>query len=184
VRVLITLHGTLTVDDLRKVLYYGMFRRPQAVGTVVMVSLVLVSLASMIWLVPGSNAISIGLNASPFVVLLLFWCLAMIVMPLRSAKKRFANEKVWSEPGAYAFLPEEIRINRPSASSVMNWNVVTEVRETRSLFLLQLGSNSSIPIPKRFFSSADEVDAWKNLVLSRVASQRAIAPRGIAARWC
>jgi hypothetical protein len=181
---LVTLHGTLTVDDLRRVLYYGVFRRPQTVGTVVMFALALVSLAAMVLLVPGSSAISIALYASPFVVLLLFWCLPMAVMPFRSAKKRFANETVWSEPGDYAFDPEAIRINRPSAPSALTWNVIKEVRETRSLFLLQLGNNSSIPIPKRFFTNAAEVDAWKNLVLSRVTSQRAISPRGIAARWC
>lgn len=181
---MVTLHGTLTVDDLRRVLYYGMFRRPQAIGTVVLFALVLVSIAAMVLLVPGSNAISIALNASPFVVLLLFWCFFMLVMPFRSANRQFAQETVWSEPGDYAFDPELIRINRPSASSAMDWSAITEVRETRSLFLLQLGSNASIPIPKRFFGNAAEVDAWKRLVLSRVTSQRAIAPRGIAARWC
>jgi hypothetical protein len=181
---LVTLHGTLTVDDLRRVLYYGMFRRPQAIGTVVMFSLALVSLVVLVLLAPDSSAIRIALYAFPFVVLLFFWCLSMVVLPSRSAKKRFANEKVWSEPGDYAFEPEEIRINRPSGPSAMKWNAITEVRETRSLFLLQLGSNSSIPIPKRFFTSAAEMDAWKQLVLSRVTSQRAITPRGIAARWC
>ena len=180
---MVTLHGTLTVDDLRRVLYYGMFRRPQAVGTVVLFALALVSIAAMVLLVPG-NAIAIALNASPFVVLLFFWCLFMLVMPFRSANKRFAKETVWSEPGDYAFDPELIRINRPSASSAMDWSAITEVRETRSLFLLQLGNNASIPIPKRFFGNAAEVDAWKRLVLSRVTSQRAIAPHGLAARWC
>jgi hypothetical protein len=183
-RVLVTLHGTLTVDDLRRVLYYGMFRRPQTIGTVVMFSLALVSLAAMVWLVPASRAISIAVYASPFVFLQLSWCLSLVVLPFRAAKKRFADEKVWSEPGDYAFEPEEIRINRPSGPTAMKWNAITDVRETKSLFLLQIGNNSSIPVPKRFFTSAAEIDAWKQLVLSRVTRQRGISPRGVAARWC
>jgi hypothetical protein len=160
-----------------------MFRRPQAIGTVVLFLLVLVSIA-VVLVAPGSNSMSVALNASPFVALLFLWCFFMLAMPFRSANKRFAKETVWSEPGDYAFDPEQIRIDRPSSSSAMDWNVVTEVRETRSLFLLQLGEHASIPVPKRFFSGTAEVNAWKQLVLSRVKSQRAISPRGLAARWC
>jgi hypothetical protein len=161
-----------------------MFRRFQAIGTVVMFCLALVSLAVMFLLVPSSSAINIMGYASPFIVLILLWCLAMALMPIRAARKRFANEKAWSEPGDYAFAPEEIRVTRPSESNVLQWNAITGVRETKSLFLLQLGNNSSIPIPKRFFASAADVDTWKHLVLSRVTSQQAISPRGLAARWC
>lgn len=181
---MVTLRGTLTVDDLRRFLRYGMFQRPQAIGTAVLFLLALGSIVVMVWLVPGSNAISIALNASPFVVLFLFWCLAMVATPFRSARKRFANEKGLSEPTTYVFLPEEVRITSPSSSSVLKWNVITEVRETKSFFLLQLGKNSAIPLPKRFFTNAAEVDAWKQLVLSQVRSQRAISQRGVVAPWC
>jgi YcxB-like protein len=176
---LVTLHGTLTVDDLRRVHYYGMLNGPQAVGPVVLFLLAVGSIAAMVRWAPGFNTISIVLNASPIVVLFLFWCMAIVLMPLRSAKKAFRNE-----PGTYAFLPEEIRISHPSACSVLKWNVVTEVRETRSLFLLQLGKRSAIPVPKRFFASLAEIDAWKQLVLSAVVSQRVISQRGIVGRWC
>jgi hypothetical protein len=178
------MRGTLTLDDLRRVLFYGVFRRPQAIGTLVLASFVLISIVLMVLIVPGGNAVSIALRSSPFVVLLGFWCFFMVAIPFRSAKKRFVGETVWQEPAEYSFDPEQIRVNRPNASSAMNWNVVTEVRETRSLFLLQLGSSSSIPLPKRFFASEAEIGAWKQLVLSRVPSQRAISPHGLAARWC
>lgn len=181
---MVTLHGTFTVGDLRRFLYYGMFQRAQAIGTVVLFLLALVSIAVMVWFVPGSNIIGIAFNASPFVAVFLFWCLAMVVMPFRSAKKRFACEKHLSEPSTYVFAPEEVSITSPSNSAVVKWIAITEVRETKSLFLLQLGKNSAIPVPKRFFASAAEVDAWKQLVMSQVKSQRAISMRGVVAPWC
>jgi hypothetical protein len=177
----ITLHGALSVQDLRRIFFFGMFRKPfwivfGGVGLLALIALAVAAAAS-------SNGISILLNASPFVILLLFWFVAMAVLPGWSAARRFKTEKHWREPATYEFQPEEIRIARPSQSSVMKWALVTGVRETKSLFLIELGE-AAIPLPKRFFANAGQVEEWKRLVLSQVSSQKEIGVKGLAARWC
>jgi hypothetical protein len=159
-----------------------MFRKPfwivfGGVGLLALIALAVAALAD------NANSISILLNASPFVILLLFWFAAMAVLPRWSAAKRFRTEKQWREPATYEFQLEEIRIIRPSESNVMKWALVTAVRETKNLFLIEVGQ-AAIPLPKRFFADAGQVEEWKLLVLSQVKSQKEIGLKGLAARLC
>jgi hypothetical protein len=178
----ITLHGELNVRDLRRLFYFGMFCKPFWIVFLAVVLLTPIALA-VVALSGGASRISILLNASPFVILFVFWIGTMAVMPRRSAAKRFKTERYWREPATYEFQQEAIRIVRPSESSVMKWTLVTAVRETRSLFLIEIGE-TAIPLPKRFFADAGQAEEWKTLVLSQVKSQKQIGVKGLAARCC
>ena len=124
-------------------------------------------------LFPGARAVNILLNASPMAAVVLFWCGALAVQPLRQARKLLREQKGWGEPREYVFLPEEIRISHSRESVVMKWSVVTGLTESRSLFLLQLGKGSAIPVPKRFFAGPGEMDAWTQLARSRIGAVEA-----------
>jgi hypothetical protein len=182
----ITVNGALTVGDLQRTSYFGILRRFRVVALLLVVALVIIGLLAVASFsgggdsgVPGS---SILLNAIPFLVLCALWIVLVLAIPYRTAKKRFSTEVAWREPVTYSFSAEGIQAARPSASSSIKWNLVTEAIETRTLFLLYLGRVSIVVVPKRFFNGQAEMDAFKELV--RAQATKAISGGGIVGRYC
>src|SRR5207302_2900728 len=111
-----------------------------------------------------------------FLVVIVGWA------PYRMAKKQFASEVIWREPATYTFQESGIQVHRPSASSDLKWTVITEVLETRTLFLLHIGKRSAIVLPKRVFTDAAQIQSWKQLLQSQLAS--GVIDGGLLGRWC
>ena len=177
---MITLQGTRLLVDFQRTEYFVWFRRlwPQAL---LLAFFLLVFTAAVVGYVQGQHDNLV--TATPFVVLFLLWAASGVLGPLRAAKRKFVGLKWLGEATTFTFEAEGIRMASASFSSETRWSVVKEVCETKSLFLLRSGEQSAITLPKRFFASAAEIDAWKELVQAQMKCRR-IAVRGIAARWC
>jgi hypothetical protein len=116
----------------------------------------------------------------PFGAVFLMWVGGQVTVPLSAAKSEVSG---YTEPATFTFGPQGARIASASVSSEMNWSGFREICGTKTLFLLHRSEDPAIVLPKRFFASAAQMQAWKELVASQT-NCRPIRPRGIAARWC
>jgi hypothetical protein len=62
------------------------------------------------------------------------------------------------------------------------WKAFLKARETGTLFVLYTGSNLANLIPKRFFHSAAELDAFRAWIAAGIAPKTLRAP-GFWAKW-
>lgn len=176
----ITLQGTRTLGDFQRAEYFTWFRRLWSQALMLAFFLLIFTAAFVAYVQGQHNSF---VNVIPFVVLFLLWAASGVVIPLQAAKRKLAGLKWLGEATTFTFEAEGIRMASASFSSETRWSVVKEVCETKSLFLLRSGEQSAITLPKRFFASAAEIDAWKELVQAQMKCRR-VAVRGIAARWC
>jgi hypothetical protein len=183
----VELHGTLGIAELKRFQYFHTLRRGWLIVVVVALVLILLLLFPQFALISSANpeydwraALT---NATPFIILLLFWALVIGVIPYRTARKQLAAQSYLREPITYVFTSETISGTGISASWSIVWNVLKRVQETESLFLLYHGPNIAVIVPKRFFQSPAEMERWCQLVLACIAPKRIEKP-GLIGRWC
>jgi len=169
----------VTIGDLTRFQYFHLYRRVWFVAIpllIVLISLSILSLMAMF--VPGETNGAITIAGF---ILTTFWCLVMVLLPYRSAKKSF-TARAFREPVSYSFTPEETRITSAIGSSQISWSAWTAVRETSTLYLLYYAPNLAMLVPKRFFADRSQIAEWEGLVESRIAPIRIWRP-GIAGQW-
>ena len=165
--------------------YFHTLRRswPIAVFAALVLILFVPLLALAVTANPENDWHAVLTNATPFILLLLFWIFMMGAMPYRNARKQLAGQSYLREPVTYVFNSETISGTGAGASSTFVWNHLKRVCETKSLFILYHGSNFGVIVPKRFFQNPAEMEKWRQLVLACVAPKRIESP-GIVGRWC
>ncbi len=182
---MIEVSGTLTRAEVMRMQYFHTLRRLWPV-VVLAVLLLLVTLPPFLFvLITASQSEwrSVLSNLGPFIFFLLMWVFLLTVSPYWNARKQFAAQSPLSEPVTYLFTPENLSAKGPSVSWTMTWGTLKHVRETKSLFVLYHHKKIAILVPKRFFHDDAEIRAWRQLVLSSVATKRIEAP-GLIGRWC
>ena len=179
------LHGTLDRSDLTRFQYFHTLRRTWPVAVFVALILILVLPLGALAMIanPDSDWRPVLTNALPFVLLLVFWLFLLGGMPFRNARKALTTQGYLREPITYTFTDETISGTGPSIRWSIAWNVMKRIRETRSLFLLYHAPNVAVILPKRFFQSSSEMDAWRQFVATYLDSKR-IDKLSFVARLC
>jgi len=185
---ILELHGALDRSDLLRAVYFGQLRRTWLAALFLVSPFLLAAAAIAVEnLLPESSAYRVTVSQGalrstvPFVFIFVVWCLVSALMPLRRVTRMSAKLN-FSEPCTMVFTAASVRHSSPSSSAEVRWSVITEVCETRSLFLLFIG-DSSILLPKRYFQSAEEMSAWRAITGAGIAPKK-IRPPGMVARWC
>ena len=179
------LHGVLGLGDLTRFQYFHALRRawPIAMFAALILIFVLPLGVLAMTLNPNSDWRTVFTNALPFVLLLALWLFLLGVMPYRYARKMLKAQGYLQEPITYTFTDETISGVGSSTHWSLAWNVMKRIRETKSLFLLYHAPNIAIIVPKRFFQSESEMEAWRQFVTRYLDSKR-IDKLGLVARMC
>ena len=132
---------------------------------------------------PDSGWRQVLTNALPFFALLVLWLLLLGAMPYRNARQALTAQTYVREPITYTLTDETISAAGPSVRWSLAWNVMKRMCETKSLFLLYHAPNLAVIVPKRFFQSASEMQAWRQFVSVHLDSKRIDKPNFVA-RLC
>jgi YcxB-like protein len=86
----------------------------------------------------------------------------LFVFPLLSAR-RVVTDKRLKGGVTYQLSKAGIYIENPIAKTDLSWSGIQEISELRSGFLLFISRSNAISLPKRCFSSSDDVTAVREL---------------------
>jgi hypothetical protein len=68
------------------------------------------------------------------------------------------------------FTEEKIILNTETAYEELRWSAIEKIRETKDHLFIFVSVNQAILIPKRIFSTEDELNLVKQLILSKTAT--------------
>ena len=177
----IELGGALSFSELLKFQYFNMLRRTWWIVALLIVFLALVSIAAIAVALMFHNT-DVAINAMPFYLLLVLWCLVYVYCPYAMARKLFKTSSLIRTQQMYRFSRRHIHTAGPDSSGEISWTALWAVRETRSMFCLYLNEYSALVIPKRFFGSSDDEAAWRQLVEKQVAPKKISSPNIVGRR--
>jgi hypothetical protein len=180
---IVEVSGTLTVSDLARFKYFHYFHQTWwiVLGSM-LILLAGVAMAAIVALIFHEYAVALN-NGTPFLLLLLLWCFAVIVLPYTAARKELKTRSAIHGQIVFTFTPKGMRCTTATTSSENDWGVLFRVCETQSAFFLYASAASGGIIPKRFFHSAVDQGAWRQLVEQAIAPKHIVKP-GFIARWC
>ena len=93
-------------------------------------------------------------------------------MPLRS-NRSFRQRKDLQRPVSFELTDAGLSVSTPDGHGVKPWSDYHRWKEGRHVFLLYLSDNMYQVFPKRFFTSIDEIDQFRNLVRQKVSGGEA-----------
>ncbi|HEY1423873.1 MAG TPA: YcxB family protein [Candidatus Acidoferrum sp.] len=98
------------------------------------------------------------------VVLLVFILLAILLFPYLRVHALFRKPSRLAETTRITFRPDKILFQTDNANSECKWTIFTRVYETRKIFAFSQGNIGGTYVPKRFFSSPDEVEQLRQMI--------------------
>ena len=111
-------------------------------------------------------------DSKPFPALILpAIVLVMIGSTYLSAKRNMASNKSLQENIQYTFSKNGIDAVAQSSSGHTSWNNFLNAYETKHNFLLFISRNQMYTIPKRCFRDADQIAAFKQMLVSHLGSK-------------
>ena len=177
----VELSGALTFRDLLKFQYAQCYSRTWWIVALMLLVSFLFVLLALVVLVMTSNFDLVRRNGTPFLLLFLFW-IWMAITPYRGAKRQMKTSIPLSSPIRHVFSLEGVEQSGASFSSQISSTDLWAVRETKSLYLLNLSASSALVLPKRFFQDAAQQNEWRAFMERRISPKR-IAKTGFLARW-
>jgi hypothetical protein len=175
------LQGTVGFGDLLRFQYFNILRRTWwFVLPLLLFLLVVTVIATVAALMFRST--EIASKGTPFLLLLLFWSGVFAYCPYLAARRLLKTSRVFGQHGVYRFSAETIHFSSADSSGDTSWRALWVVRETKSMFLLYLNEYSAYLLPKRFFSDANEQNAWRRLVEQRILPKVISKPGFIGGR--
>jgi hypothetical protein len=110
---------------------------------------------------------------STLINLLPLFALAMAVLflafalPFLSAKEDIKNPNLNGE-SLYSFTGEGVQGNGRNVRTSFTWQALTQARETKNAFLLYPSNDIAIILPKRCFSSQDDIATLRSLISEHI----------------
>jgi hypothetical protein len=171
------LKGTLTLADFARFHYFHWLRRIWLAVLIILISWVAIIAFLAALLTPD-----IDVDTRPVSILLPIWLCLVAATPFLAARRQFKRKECLHEPIIHVFTVEGINSSSSSVSSEVKWRIVQNVRETSRLFRLHYSSNQALIIPKRFFSSPEQIESWRRIVETSIAPRK-ISKSGFIGRW-
>lgn len=89
-----------------------------------------------------------------------------------AAKSLVRNTPALQGPTRWTFSDAGIRTDGPTAQSEVQWKSFTQIRETKRQFLLYPQNNIAYVVPKRCFSTVNEMVTFREMVRKRFPSAK------------
>jgi hypothetical protein len=91
--------------------------------------------------------------------------------------RAFVRHGETPSPIRYNFSQTGIDVNDAHSQAHHDWAAVSTAKQTANLFVLYLSGPSSLVLPKRCFTSAEEIASFQDLVKSKVIRNRPVHTR-------
>jgi len=176
------LRGTLTLSDLVRFQYFNFLRRTWWFVIVVMLILLAGVILAAVLAFVFHDYKTASTNGIPILLVFLFWCAALTVLPYAGARKQLRTNASIREPFVYTFSPEGIHFRNAFISGETSWNAFWRICETKSLFCLYPGAGAAWVLPKRFFKDDAEQNGWRRLVEEKIAPKKIMRPGFVGRR--
>jgi YcxB-like protein len=98
----------------------------------------------------------------PFALAMAILFLAF-ALPFLSAREAIKNPNLSGEL-LYSFTPDGVQAVGPTAKTSLNWRAFLNVHEAKDAFWLYLSTENAFILPKRCFSSENDIAAFRSLV--------------------
>ena len=146
----------------------------------VILLLLVISVLGFVWLPfaePRDRSGAIQLALIP-----LFWSALLVAPQPFAAKRQFNSQPYLKEPVSFHFDAAGMQSKSAAGGGEARWPAFHRVRELGSMFVLYTAPNLGSLLPKRFFQSAEELAAFRELVAAGIAPKKLARP-GIWSRW-
>jgi|GEM_PF-6620471 len=97
---------------------------------------------------------------------------SMFFAPGRAARRIFATSAMIGAPHRYTADDDRLTIDTPYSSSNFPWRVFYTYRLDDDVILLYLSAAQSLVLPRNFFASGDEWEAFRTLLRAHVRQPR------------
>ncbi|BCB05222.1 YcxB family protein [Bacillus sp. KH172YL63] len=88
------------------------------------------------------------------------------------ASREYKSDQLIKQDISYTFSGDGITQKRGRSVSYIQWKEIVSVREQPSMFLIYLSKSKAIVLPKRFFDSREELEAFKELIEGNVLAKK------------
>jgi len=113
--------------------------------------------------VPLGEGATWGILFTPLFFLYLFYG-----APYFNAKSQYKNSENLRNTIRYSISDDLVTLQSATARSEMRWTTFLKAQETADLFLLYVRKGIAHPIPKRAFTSAEELSEFRELLRRHV----------------
>lgn len=119
----------------------------------------------------GGSSLAVAILLAVFIVLgLLLFPYLRVLANLRKFPAMGAAHRL-------TFGPDSIKIESEAANSDCKWSLIQKAVETSSLFVLVFTTHGAMYVPKRSFSSHDEIVRLREIIRDALPGQMAPSPR-------
>jgi hypothetical protein len=178
---LVELSGTLAFRDLLRFQYFHSYRRTWWIIALMLLGTLVGVLLTVVAVLPNSDFELARRSGTWFLLLLIFW-VVIVTTPYRGAKRLMKTNASVSAPITWIFSSRGMHRTGLRFSSEISYEALWAVRETKSLYLLNLSAASALLLPKRFFRDAVQQNDWRIFVEQRISPKR-ITRLGLLGRW-
>ncbi len=101
----------------------------------------------------------------------------MVVMVLAihlGVRRQFASNKALTQTIHYTFSAAGIQVAGPLSSGHSSWETIRSAHETRRSFLLFISNNQMHTLPRRFFTSEEQISDFRRLLKASVGKRAKI----------
>ncbi len=130
----------------------------------------------------GANRLLVA-RLVPFSGMSFVWLVCILLAPHWKAARQWKTQLYLRKPATVRFDEGGLGVKAADSSFSAGWRTILSVWETRTLFALYYAPSMAYLVPKRFFKSADDMEAFRAIVGSAIAPKN-IVPPALVGRWC
>ncbi len=164
----VELHVQLELRDFLRTNYWLLFRRFRFLLLIsVLIGIVLPAffVVEALWKGKPSPGGNMWLLLFPALLL------AMLVSTYVGAKRHFASNKSLHGTLHFSVSEDGLDVSAPLCSGHSDWGSFYQAYETKYDFILLIGTNLFYTIPKRCFQTGEQLQHFKSLLISNLASK-------------
>lgn len=158
----VTIHTRIELSEYRRVILHTAYQTP------LFVFIHFLAVTMLIYYV----VIGVG---DWFVIFLSIFVVYLPIGIFRSANSNYRAAKMLHEPVTYEFSLDKIAICGTTFNSTMEWRSLYKIKELKNWFLLYTNKQMAMLIPKRAFSTSEDMEVFRAMAYRAEHDEKGIA---------
>ncbi|WP_176557807.1 YcxB family protein [Sporolactobacillus terrae] len=153
--------GRLTYKEFKTFNRFHLKRIVQISFITLWITVFLINLTNKSWI----PSLTISLIIAILTILLI-----KILLNAR-VRKEFRSDQVLKKDAQFVVYDSGITILRENSKTHYDWTAISSFQQYKALFLLYVSKNKAIVIPRRYFSSVQEIQLFKQLIAKNLSQK-------------